>query len=494
MKGKYILAIDQSTSGSKALVVNDKGEIILKESMSHKQYYPQPGWVEHDPLEIYENVRQLMNEVAQTKTIHLSQFKVLTITNQRETVVVWDRKTGEPVYRAIVWQCRRTTEICESIKEKGYEDLIKKKTGLTIDPYFSASKVKWIFENVKGVKERAQKGELLLGNIDSWLIWKLTNGNVHATDFTNASRTLLYNIHALDWDDELLSLFSIPRNMLPEVKYSDDIYGNVEIDDFSTIKLPISGIIGDSQGALFGQQCVEKGMAKGTFGTGTSIMVYTGHPVEGKSGLVTSVAWGLKGKVNYSLEGIIHSTGDIIKWIKEDLELIEDFEEAELLAKLLPNNQGVYLVPAFVGLGAPYWSPGTRAAIIGMGRDTGKAHIIRAALESISYQIKDIVDLLQSESGILLQQIKVDGGATKNKFLMKYIADILDIRVVAPEISELSSLGSAYLGGLGIGIWQSTEEISQLIQPHKIYQPSMAAHLRIKYYNEWKDSVNSVLV
>lgn len=493
-KEKYILAIDQSTSGTKALLVNASGQMIHKCSFSHAQHYPQTGWVEHDPVEIYKNVKNLLAEVVQTSAISVNELAVLAITNQRETVVVWDKETGNPVYNAIVWQCRRTSDICKELKEQGYENIIQSKTGLKADPYFSASKVKWIIDHVDGVKDRAREGKLLLGTIDSWLIWKLTDGKVHATDYTNASRTLLFNIHTLQWDDELLELFDIPKAMLPDVKDSNEIFGVTEDPDLPFTKLPISGVIGDSQGALFGQKCFEPGMAKATYGTGTSVLMHTGEMVDGTNGLVTSIAWGLNGKVNYALEGIINSTGDVIKWLKEQLELIDEIGEAEQLASSLPDNQGVYLVPAFVGLGAPYWNPYTRAAILGMSRNTGKPHIVRAALESITYQVKDVIELMQTESNIQIKNVKVDGGATSNRFLMQYQADILNIDVIASEVAELSSMGSVYLAGLGVGIWNSIDEISKLNQEHELYQSLMTSDVRNKYYQGWKQSVNDVLV
>lgn len=493
MKQQYILTIDQSTSGTKLLIIDVQGQVIIRKAVSHEQIYPQSGWVEHNPIEIYENVKQLMKEIIDERVISVDELKVLTITNQRETIVVWDKKTGKPVYNAIVWQCRRTTSICEDLKVTGYGDLIQEKTGLIIDPYFSASKIKWILENVSSANEKADKGELLLGTVDSWLIWKLTNGKVHATDVTNASRTLLYNIENQNWDDELLRVFNIPKVMLPEVKYSDDLYGTVEVDELSALKLPISGVIGDSQAALFGQQCFKKGLAKATFGTGTSVMIYTDVLKKNKSGLVSTVAWGLNGKVDYAQEGIIHMTGDVIKWLKEDLGLINDLKEAESLAKSLPDNQGVYLIPAFVGLGAPYWSPETRAAIVGMNRNTEKKHIIRAALESIVYQVKDVIKFMQIETNIQLEELRVDGGATSNKFLMQYLADVLGIDVIVSSVEELSAKGSAIIGGLGFGIWESTDEINMLTQNNRVYKPILTKDLTNKYYLEWKEYVARII-
>ncbi|WP_299095069.1 glycerol kinase GlpK [uncultured Metabacillus sp.] len=494
MTPNYILAIDQSTSGTKALVVNSEGKITHKTALAHEQYYPESGWVEHDPIEIYENVKKVITEVVHLASVSLNQYKVLAITNQRETIVVWDKETGIPVYHAIVWQCRRTSDFCKGLKEKGYEDKVQAKTGLTIDPYFSASKIRWILDHVEGAKDRANEGKLLLGTIDSWLIWKLTGGSVHATDYTNASRTLLFNIQTLTWDDELLEIFGIPKTMLPEVRSSNDIFGIINDPALPVIGLPISGIIGDSQGALFGQKCFEKGMAKATYGTGTSVMMHTGSLVNAQNGLVSSIAWGIDGEVSYALEGIINSTGDVLKWVKEDLELFRDFTEIESIATSIPDNQGVYLVPAFVGLGAPYWNPYARAAILGMNRNSGKSHIIRAALESITYQVKDAIELMKTESNIAIKELKVDGGATSNAFLMQYQADILGNDVVVSLIAELSALGSVYLAGLAVGIWNSIDDIKQLNQESKHYQSVISSELRDQYYQGWKDSVKSVLV
>ena len=485
----YVIAIDQSTSGTKALLVNSQGKIVHKAACKHEQFYPQPSWVEHDPLELYENVKYLLKEMPN------QNIKAISITNQRETVVVWDQETGLPVYNAIVWQCRRTTPMCKTLIEQGYEKWIQTKTGLTLDAYFSATKVKWILDNVQGLKEKAIQGRLLMGTIDSWLIWKLTNGAVHATDYTNASRTLLFNIQTLTWDPELLDLFEIPVSMLPVVKSSNDkfgVIGDPQIE--SLLGTPISGVIGDSQGALFGQKCFEKGMAKATYGTGTSVLMYTGKPINGRHGLVTSISWGINGHVYYALEGIIHSTGDTTNWLKDQLGLIHDMNEMEPLAKSLTHNQGVYLVPAFVGLGAPYWNSDARAAILGMNRNTGKAHIVRAALESTAYQVKDVIELLQQESNIEIQQLKVDGGATENQFLMQFQADLLKVEVCVSEVMELSAMGSAYLAGLGVGIWKSMEEINQLNSENMPYFPTMTKKLRDEQYAGWKKAVSRVLI
>ncbi len=490
---EYIIAIDQSTSGTKVLLVDSNGEIVYKNSLSHQQYYPQAGWVEHDSIEIYENVKILLKNVMTNPVVSAKQPKVLSITNQRETIVVWDKETGLPVYNAIVWQCRRTSDMCTELKTQGYEQKIYEKTGLTLDPYFSASKVKWIIDNVDGVKEKAEAGKLLLGTIDSWLIWKLTDGRVHGTDYTNASRTLLFNIRSLEWDQKLLDLFRIPKSMLPEVKSSDEIFGVIADEELPFLGLPISGVIGDSQGALFGQKCFEKGMAKATYGTGTSVLMYTGDLVEGANGLVTSISWGIGGKVDYALEGIIHSTGDTINWLKDQLGIIQNVNELEPLANSLSSNGGVYLVPAFVGLGAPYWDSYARAAIVGMRRNTEKAHIVRAALESTAYQVKDVIGLIQEESKIHIKKLNVDGGATRNNFLMQFQADMLGVDVCVSEISELSAIGSVYLAGIGVGIWQSLEDIEKLKQEQCTYHSLMGNALKEANFQGWIEAIGTVL-
>jgi glycerol kinase len=490
----YILALDQSTSGSKAMIVNRDGRILEKTSLEHKQYYPRPGWVEHDPIEIYENVKNILTKVLENAKLHAEDMDVLSITNQRETILVWDRNTGMPVYNAIVWQCRRTSEFCQELKNEGYELIIQQKTGLIIDPYFSATKVKWILDNVEGVREKADSGKLLLGTIDSWLVWKLTGGETHVTDYTNASRTLLFNIHTLQWDNELLALFDIPSSMLPAIKSSNDIVGYTSQNEIFDVSLPISGLIGDSQGALFGQNCFEIGMVKATYGTGSSIMMNIGDRFVGAgNGLVTSVAWGVNGKVEYALEGIVHCTGDALKWVKDNLGLFDDFKEAERMVSSIDNNEGVYMVPAFVGLGVPYWDPDARAAVVGMSRSSRKEHIVRAAIESTAYQIMDAINMMESESGIGPKELRVDGGPTKNVFLMQFQADILNLCVVCTENPELSAMGSAYLAGLAIGVWKDKEEIRNLRKETHIYYPSMPYELRKCYCREWKVAVKKVL-
>lgn len=490
----YILAVDQSTSGTKAMIVDKRGEILVKSSKEHKQYYPQPGWVEHDPMEIYENVKAVLKDALHHSKLPIDYIDVLAITNQRETVLVWDKNTGLPVYNAIVWQCRRTAEMCDEIKRKGFEKIIKDKTGLLVDPYFSATKVKWILDHIKGARKKAEKGDLLLGNIDTWLIWKLTGGKVHATDYTNASRTLLFNIKTLEWDKELLEMLQIPVSMLPVVKSSNDIFGYTEAGEVFEVSLPISGVIGDSQGALFGQQCFEGGTAKVTYGTGSSILMNVGDRcIESKNGLVTAIAWGLNGKVEYAFEGIVHCSGDTVKWIKDNLGLFNDFSEVEPMINSIESSEGVYVIPAFAGLGIPYWDAYARAAIIGMSRGSNKNHIMRAAVESIAYQLRDAVETIQSESGIPLKELRVDGGATSNKFLMQFQADMLNTYVVKADIAELSSMGSVYLAGLAAKIWKSKDEIRALRGMPEVYKPAMEEGVREKQYNGWKAAVRKVL-
>ncbi len=494
MEKGYILALDQSTSGSKAMVVDKNGNILSKSSMEHKQYYPNPGWVEHDPMEIYENVKKVLKEAMLISKVKADDMAALAITNQRETILVWDKNTGLPIYNAIVWQCRRTSEMCSQLKEQGVEEKIRQKTGLLLDPYFSATKVKWILDHVEGARAKAEKGQLLLGTIDSWLVWKLTHGKAHVTDYTNASRTLLFNIRTLQWDSELLEIFGIPRCMLPEIKSSNDMVGYTDTEELPDIELPISGIIGDSQGALFGQNCFEPGMVKATYGTGSSIMMNIGEQIkESGSGLVTSVAWGINGRVEYVLEGIVHCTGDALKWVKDNLMLFNSFEEARTMVNSLDSNEGVYMVPAFVGLGIPHWDSDARAAVVGMSRGTRKEHLVRAAIESTAYQIKDAVDRMELESGIKTKELRVDGGPTKDEFLMQFQADMLNHKVVSTEIAELSSMGSVYLAGLAVGLWKSKEEIMQLRSEGQSYNPVMDKTTRDGYYEGWKASVSRVL-
>ena len=494
MPRNLILALDQSTSGSKAMVIDNKGKILSNLQKVHKQYYPHPGWVEHDPEEIFENTVEILRKALRSSKVDPADIKALSITNQRETALVWDKKTGKPVYPAIVWQCRRTSGICMEMKKKGLEELVKERTGLLLDPYFSASKIKWILENVGGAMEKSRNGELLLGTIDSWLIWKFTGGKVHATDYTNASRTMLFNIKTLEWDSELLDLFSVHESMLPEVRYSDDLFGITRKEILPGLEFPITGVIGDSQGALFGQNCFEPGMIKATYGTGTSVMMYTGKRlVQSKKGLACSVAWGRKGSVDYALEGIIISSGDTLNWLKDNINIISDFNLVDDMAKSLEDNEGVYLVPAFVGLGVPYWDMEARAAIVGLSRKSNCSNLVRAALESTAYQVRDAVELMKEESGIRPVMLYADGGMTRSQLTMNFQAGMLGFPVVTTEIEDLSLMGSVYLAGLAVGIWDNTEQIKGLRRGDSTFFPEMAEEKRKKNYKGWKKAVEKVL-
>ena len=492
MSENYILTIDQSTSGSKCLLVDTKGNIKYKISKSHKQIYPKDGWVEHDPIEIYESIKSIVKELIYSNRIDEKNIIGLAITNQRETVVVWDKETGLPIYNAIVWQCRRTTEICNDLKE--YQNIISEKTGLRLDPYFSGTKVKWILDNVEGAREKASENKLLLGTIDSWLIWKLTNGKVHATDYTNASRTLLLNIEELSWDDSLLDIFSIPKSMLPKIYPSDEIFGETNFDGIFNSKLKICGVVGDSQAALFGQCCFEKGMAKSTFGTGNSIMVNIGDRyIPFKNGVVTTIASvGKKTGINYGLEGIINSSGDTINWIKNELELFKDFSEFNEAVKEEKNN-GVYLIPAFVGLGIPYWNAEARASIVGLSRNTTKKNIMRAALESIAYQVKDALCVIENEANIKIESLSIDGGVTVNSIYNQFLADLLNCKIEKNTNEELSSMGATYFCGLGLGLWNKKEDLIEIQKNKKDYKPQIDEEERKKLYQGWINAIRSVL-
>ena len=489
----YILALDQSTTSSKAMLLDNSGSIISSCNKKHKQLYPNPGWVEHDPMEIYDNVREILKKTVSEAGINPKDIKVLSITNQRETIIVWNKETGIPVYNAIVWQCRRTSEICADLKANGYEKMIMEKTGLVLDPYFSSTKIKWIFDNIDGVKEDAAKGKLLAGTIDTWLIWKLTGKKTFATDFTNASRTMLFNIRDLKWDKQLLEIFEIPEYMVAMVKSSNENFGFTAKEELFDIELPISGVIGDSQGALFGQNCFEPGMIKATYGTGSSVMMFTGKFFESKKGLVTSIAWGIDGKVEYAVEGILMCTGDTLNWLKDELKLIDNFSEADDISEKITDNEGVYLVPAFLGLGIPYWDPDAKAAIIGISRKSTKENVVRAAIESIAYQIKDAVNLLSSETGISPKEIRADGGLTKSKVFMQFQADMLGVMVTKTEVEDLSMMGSVYLAGLSSGIWKDLSEIEKLRRVTVQYEPQMNSKMCEQKYSGWKEAVKRVL-
>ncbi len=490
MTNGYILAIDQSTSATKAMFFNEKGELVHRCNASHEQFYPAEGWVEHDAAEIYRSLESAVAQLYEETGVSPASVKAIGLSNQRETVLVWDRKTGEPVYNAIVWQCNRATEICKAIERAGHGELIRRKTGLILSPYFSASKIKWILDNVEGVRERANAGELAFGTIDSWVVWCMTGGKTHATDYSNASRTQLFNLHTNSWDQEIFDLFTIPMSMAPEVKDSNACFGYTSKDSVFGAEIPINGVLGDSHGALFGQNCFESGMTKTTYGTGSSIMMNIGKQIkESKNGLVTSIGWCLNGEVEYVFEGNINCTGDTIRWLAEDLQLISSPKDSEAIAREVSDSGSVYFVPAFVGLSAPYWDSDARATITGMTRGTRKAHVVRAALESITYQITDVLSLMVSEAGIVLNELRVDGGPTKNSLLMQFQSDISRVPVVVSSIEELSATGAAYMAGLSVGIWRSKEEISRLRKVDKRYEPVISQEKRDQLYEGWKQAV-----
>jgi glycerol kinase len=494
MKSEYILAVDQSTSGTKGVLFNKAGKLVGRCNAMHRQYYPKPGWVEHDAEEIFDNTLKTIKGVITDTGISPDEVIALAISNQRETALVWDKITGRPVYHAVVWQCGRAREICQTLEQKGYGKMVKDKTGLVLSPYFSAAKLKWILDNVEGAREKADKGELLCGNMDAWLIWKLTGGKVHATDYSNASRTQLFNITDLDWDDELLEIFTIPRSMMPEIKSSDAIFGYTSCGGVLSKEIPITGVLGDSHAALFGQNCFEKGMAKTTYGTGSSIMMNIGDKnIRSKKGLVTSIAWGIDGKVEYVFEGNINFTGATIKWLVDDLQLISSSRESGEIASSISDNGGVYLVPAFTGLSAPYWDSNARAIITGMTMGTKKAHVVRAAEESIAYQIRDIIDIMVEEADINLKELRVDGGPTRDDFLMQFQADMLSCTVVRNKIEELSAAGAAYMAGMSVKLWADKEEISSLRKIDRVFQNTAKDEKCKQLYDGWKAAVNRAL-
>jgi len=487
---QFILAIDQSTSATKVMLFDASANLKTRVSLPHEQYYPADGFVEHNPEEIFGNTIAGIEEVLKKSGLIAADIAAVSITNQRETSLIWDRTTGKPIANAAVWQCQRGKDFCKSLNEQGYGTIIREKTGLLVDPYFSASKLRWLINNVDGAKESAKKGDLLLGTIDSWLLWKLTNGKVHATDFSNACRTMLFNINTLKWDDELIELFDLVPSMFPEVKFSDQIFGYTDPLVVFDQPVAIGGLLGDSHAALFGQNCFEPGMAKATYGTGSSIMMNIGNePAAAPAGLVTSVGYGRAGKIDYVFEGNIHCTGDTINWLVNDAELISNSAESEQLAMSVKDNNQVYFVPSFVGLGAPYWDNQARACISGMARNTKKAHIVRAALESIAYQVKDLIDLMVENANIPFREMRVDGGPTRNNFLMQFQSDMLRKEVVRSNIEEISALGAAFMAGLACGFWKDLEEIKALRKVDKTFAPAMASEEIEKLYAGWKIAV-----
>lgn len=494
MEKKYIMALDRGTTSSRCIIFDKDGNIIKVAQKEFEQIYPKPGWVEHDAMEIWGSQSGVMREAVDTAGINPEEIAAIGITNQRETTVVWDKKTGKPIYNAIVWQCRRTSEICDELKEKGLTECIREKTGLIIDAYFSATKVKWILDNVEGARERAEKGELLFGTIDTWLIWKLTGGKVHVTDYSNASRTMMYNINTLEWDKDILKELDIPEIMLPEVKESSCIYGYTDSGLFADIRIPISGCAGDQQSALFGQNCFEEGTAKNTYGTGCFLLMNTGEkPVKSENGLLTTISWGVDGKVEYALEGSIFMGGASIQWLRDELRMIKSAADSEKYAMRVEDTNGVYVVPAFTGLGAPYWDMYARGTIVGLTRGAKKEHLIRATLESIAYQTKDVLEAMQNDAKMELKALKVDGGASNNNFLMQFQSDILNVKIDRPKIVETTALGAAYLAGLAVGFFKSKEDIKKRWVCDREFTPKMNEETREKSYKGWKKAVERSL-
>lgn len=468
----YILALDQGTTSSRAVVFDKKGAIVSVAQKEFTQIFPKPGWVEHDATEIWSTQAGMAAEAVTKKGLDGSQIAAIGITNQRETAVVWDRKTGEPVYNAIVWQDKRTAGFCDELKAAGKSDMIREKTGLVIDSYFSATKVKWILDNVEGARAKAEAGDLAWGTIDSWLIWKMTQGQLHITDVTNASRSLIFNINSMEWDDDLLDLFTIPKSMLPDVRQSSEVYGHTSPNFFAT-KIPIAGIAGDQQAALFGQMCTTKGMVKNTYGTGCFMLMNIGdEPVKSKNNLLTTVAWKINGKTTYALEGSIFIAGAVVQWLRDSLKVIKNSADVEALAGSVENSEGVYFVPAFAGLGAPHWNQKAQGTIFGLTRGSTDAHIARAALESIAYQTMDILKAMEADSGVSIKELRVDGGATVNNMLMQFQADVLNTITVRPKIIETTVMGAAYLAGLAVGFWESPEEIQDIWQTDVHFNPT----------------------
>jgi len=487
---KYIVALDQGTTSSRAIVFDRDTNIVSTSQKSFSQIYPQPGWVEHNPIDIWETQIKTLSEALTQAAISNDEIVAIGIANQRETTLVWDKNSGQPMYNAIVWQCRRTAELCENMKQQGLEPYIKETTGLVLDAYFSASKIKWILDNVKGAREKAQRGELLFGTVDTWLIWKLTNGKVHVTDVTNASRTMLFNIHRVQWDNKLLDAFDIPRSMLPEVKSCSEHIGYT---DFAGTQIPITGIAGDQQAALIGQQCFSRGMVKNTYGTGCFMLMNTGQvAIPSQHGLLTTIAYKIGGKVTYALEGSVFMGGATIQWLRDELGLIENAADSQYFANKVDDTNGAYLVPAFVGLGAPYWDAYARGALVGLTRGANKNHIIRAALEAIAYQSRDLLNAMQEDAGLKLNQLCVDGGAAANDFLMQFQSDIIDTRIVRPKITESTALGAAYLAGLATGFWD-VEELSCKKESDREFKANMSKAQRTRLYQGWQKAVTRSL-
>lgn len=488
---KYIMALDQGTTSSRAILFNHEGKIVKTAQKTFNQIYPKAGWVEHDPMEIWGSQSGVAREVLETAGVKPQEVAAIGITNQRETTIVWDKRTGKPVYNAIVWQCRRTSNMCDEIAASPLAPYIREATGLVIDAYFSVTKLVWILDHVPGAREDAENGHLLFGTVDTWLIWNLTRGAVHATDYSNASRTMMYNIDKLQWDERILEALNIPKCMLPEVKPSSYIYAHTDVQTFGGARIPIASAAGDQQSALFGQACFLPGSAKNTYGTGCFMLMNTGEKrVPSKNGLLTTIAWGIDGKINYALEGSIFIAGAAIQWLRDELRLIDSASDTEYYASKVENTNGVYFVPAFAGLGAPYWDMYARGAIVGLTRGANKDHIIRATLESLAYQTRDVIEAMQEDSGLTLRRLKVDGGATVNNFLMQFQADILNRTVIRPQITETTALGAAYLAGLAVGFWENTDILRERFAVDRAFEPCMDETSRERRYHGWKRAIN----
>jgi len=489
---KYILALDQGTTSSRAILFNKKGEIYSVAQKEFTQYFPKPGWVEHDPLEIWSKQAGVAAEATTKKGLNGKNIAAIGITNQRETVVIWDKHTGDPIYNAIVWQDKRTSEYCDQLKAEGKEKMIQEKTGLVIDSYFSGTKIKWILDNVEGAREKAKAGDLILGTMDSWLIWNFTKGELHVTDVTNASRTMLFNIHTMDWDDDLLELFDIPKSMLPEVKDSSEVYGHTKTTVFAS-KIPIAGIAGDQMAALFGQMCTEKGMVKNTYGTGCFMLMNIGDkPIISKNKLLTTVAWRINGKTEYALEGSIFIGGAVVQWLRDGLGIIKKSRDIENLATSVESTDGVYFLPAFAGIGAPYWDQEAKGTMFGITRGTTDAHIARASLEAIAYQTMDILKAMEADSEIDIEELRVDGGATVNDMLMQFQSDVLNTTTVRPKVIETTALGAAYLAGLAVGFWKDMEEIQSIWKEDVKFQPTKDQDKIQEGIKGWYRAINAL--
>ncbi|MEO1781851.1 glycerol kinase GlpK [Enterococcus diestrammenae] len=494
MEDKYILSLDQGTTSTRAILFNHQGNGVASAQREFTQIFPEAGWVEHNPMEIWNSAQSVMSDVLIAGNIRPEEIVAIGITNQRETTVIWDRITGEPIYNAVVWQSKQTNEIADGLKQAGHEQMIREKTGLIIDSYFSATKIRWILDHVAGSQERAEKGELLFGTIDTWLLWKLTNGKAHKTDYTNASRTMLFNIHELTWDEEILDLLNIPKSLLPEVCSNSEIYGYTEDFLFYGKKIPIAGMAGDQQAALFGQQAFEKGMVKNTYGTGAFIVMNTGStPIPSKTGLLTTIAYGLDGEVCYALEGSIFVAGSSIQWLRDGLRLFTNAAESEAYASRVPDSDNVYVVPAFTGLGAPYWDQEARGAVFGLTRGTTKEHLIRATLESLAFQSRDVVETMAKDSGMPIKLLRVDGGASQNNLLMQFQADILQTTVERAAYAETTALGVAFMAGLAVGFWKSCEELAKFVSMGDVFEAQMTPIVAENLYEGWQEAVQATM-